>query len=284
MVLADPTQIHQVMMNIGTNAYHAMREDGGLLEVSLDPVTVDAGLAGTHPHLHEGPYLRLSVRDTGPGMEPEVLERIFEPYFTTKGLAEGTGLGLAVVHGIVSGLGGAILVASRVGKGTTFQVYFPSLDADGQGEVPEAALAEPIAISARGEHILFIDDEPVLAHIGEKLLKRLGYRVTVKTSSLEALELFSVQPDNFDLVISDQTMPHLTGIQLAQNIIRLRPEMPIILCTGSSETVTAKKDPNNAIREYLLKPFNVGDLAKTIQQVLHPGEDVSRPGGRKGTC
>jgi PAS domain S-box-containing protein len=283
-VLADPTQIHQVVMNIGTNAYQAMREDGGLLEVSLAPVKVDAGLASTHPHLHAGSYLRLRVQDTGHGMEPEVLERIFEPYFTTKGLAEGTGLGLAVVHGIVSGLGGAILVDSQIGKGTTFQVYFPHLGSNGLGEVPEAVVAEPIATSVRGEHILFIDDEPVLAHIGEKILKCLGYRVTMKTSSLEALELFSAQPEHFDLVISDQTMPQLTGIQLAQKIIRLRPEMPIILCTGSSETVRARKAQKHAIREYLLKPFNVGDLAKTIQRVLHPEKNISLAGNLKLSC
>jgi PAS domain S-box-containing protein len=283
-VLADPTQIHQIMMNLGTNSYHAMRENGGILEISLDPVEVDPVLANTHPHLHPGSYLRLSVQDTGHGMEPEVLERIFEPYFTTKGQAEGTGLGLAVVHGLVSGLGGAILVDSQVGEGTTFQVYFPSLEGGVQGEIPEATLGAPIPSSRRGEHILFIDDEPVLAHIGEKILRHLGYRVTVKTSSLEALELFAAQPDNFDLVISDQTMPQLTGSQLAQEIFRLRPEMPFILCTGSCQTVMALKANNNAIREYLLKPFNVGDLAKTIQRALHPGEDVSSPKARGVAC
>jgi len=284
LVLADPTQIHQVVINIGTNAYHAMREDGGVLEIKLEAVEVDARLANIHPHLHEGAYLRLSVRDTGRGMEPEVLERIFEPYYTTKGPAEGTGLGLAVVHGIVSGLGGAILVDSRVGQGTTFQVYFPSLEVAGQEEVLDAVPAEPVATSTKGEHILFIDDEPVLAHIGEKVLKRLGYRVTVQTSSLEALELFSAQPNDFDLVISDQTMPHLTGSQLARKIALLRPEMPIILCTGSGQTITAKETPDNAIREYLLKPFNVRDLAETIQRVLHPGENVSPTENSKLTC
>ncbi len=272
LVLADPTQIHQVLMNMGTNAYHAMRENGGVLEISLGAEEVDAALANTHPNLRPGPYLRLSVRDSGHGMEPEVLERIFEPYFTTKGLSEGTGLGLAVVHGIISNLGGAILVDSQVGNGTAFQVYLPRLDGVGPGDIPEPVAAEPIAVSSRGEHILFIDDEPVLAHIGEKILKRLGYKVTVKTSSLEALELFSARPEDFDLIISDQTMPHLTGVQLAQKIIRLRPETPIILCTGSSETVAAKKAKEDGIWDYLVKPFNVGDLAKTIKRVLHPEE------------
>ncbi len=273
MVLADPTQIHQVVMNIGTNAYHAMRDGGGILEVKLEAVEVDAGLARTHPHMNEGSYLKLTVRDTGCGMEPEVMERIFEPYFTTKGLSEGTGLGLAVVHGIVSSMGGAILVDSQIGRGSAFQVYFPRLDRPGQGVAPEAAAVEPIATSDRGEHILFIDDEPVLAHIGEKILKRLGYRVTVKTSSLEALELFRAQPDSFDLIISDQTMPQLTGVQLAQEITTFRPEMPIIICTGSSETVATENSTKQPFREYLMKPFNMGDLAKTIQRLLHPQED-----------
>ncbi|MHB8068681.1 MAG: PAS domain S-box protein [Desulfobaccales bacterium] len=284
MVLADPTQIHQVVMNMGANAYHAMRDNGGVLDISLDAVEVDAALAHTHPHLHPGSYLRLGVRDNGHGMEPEVLERIFEPYFTTKSLSEGTGLGLAVVHGIVSNLDGAIMVDSQLGKGTTFQVYLPRLDGTGQGEIPEVAAAEPIVVSVRGEHILFIDDEPVLAHIGEKILKRLGYRVTVKTSGLEALELFSAHPEDFDLVISDQTMPHLTGIQLAQKIIRLRPEIPIILCTGSCETITTKRVQDNGIRDYLMKPFNVGDLAKTIQRVLHPEESASPAKNLDLTC
>ena len=274
-VMADPTQIHQVIMNICTNAYHAMREEGGILELNLDPVEVDAELARAHPQLHEGSYLRLNVKDTGHGMEPEVVERIFEPYFTTKTLNEGTGLGLAVVHGIISSIGGAILVDSEINKGTAFHIYFPRF---GQGEALVAATGEPVATSEGEEHILFVDDEPDIANITEEILKRLGYRVTVKTSSVEALALFKDHPDAFDLVITDQTMPQLTGLQLAQEIMRLRPGMPIIMCTGFSETVSAGEAKKSGIQEYLLKPLNVSELAKTVHRLLHPQGKTSPEG------
>jgi PAS domain S-box-containing protein len=269
VILADPTQIHQVVMNLCTNAYQAMREQGGLLEVSLEAVEVDAGLAKTQPDLHAGSYLRLSVRDNGPGIEPGVLKRIFEPYFTTKEPGEGTGLGLAVVHGIVLGLGGAILVESQVGSGTTFQVYFPRLD---HRLDEQLVTVESLARYKGKEHILFIDDEPQIVQVIQHLLQRLGYRVSGSTSSAEALALFRARPDSFDLVITDQTMPQITGIQLAKEILDLRPEQPIILCTGFSEAVSGEKVRELGVREYLLKPFYIGDLAKTIHRVFHPEE------------
>jgi PAS domain S-box-containing protein len=269
VVMADPTQIHQVLMNICTNAYHAMRETGGALEIILEAVEVDTAMAMTHPHLREGPYLKLSVWDTGQGMEPEILDRIFEPYYTTKEPNEGTGLGLAVVHGIVTGMGGAIEVSSRVGQGTTFLVYLPRF---GQAAALESSAGKPIITSEKGEHILFVDDESEIAIITEEILKRLGYQVTVKTSSLEALALFKDRPRAFDLVITDQTMPQLTGVQLAQEIIKLRPHLPIILCTGFSETVSPRDAKASGIQEYLLKPLNVGELAKAIHRLLHPPE------------
>ncbi|MBW1740158.1 MAG: response regulator [Deltaproteobacteria bacterium] len=264
-ILADPTQIHQVMMNLCTNAYYAMRERGGVLEVSLSEIDVDLDAEALPQHLDmkPGPYVKLTVSDTGPGMEPAVLERIFDPYFTTKGLGEGTGMGLAVVHGIVKGHGGGITVHSKLGQGTTFHVYLPRFES---AVAPEARTAEPIPKGK--EHILFVDDEEQLVRMAHQALKRLGYEVTVRTSSVEALEAFRAQPDKFDIVITDQTMPNMTGIGLAKELLRIRPDIPIILCTGFSEAITPERAKAMGIREFIMKPIVTSDIAKSIRRVL----------------
>jgi PAS domain S-box-containing protein len=258
-ILADPTQIHQVVMNLCTNAYHAMRENGGVLEVGFDTVT-----RGENGHeLAPGDYVRLTVSDTGCGMDHETMSRIFDPYFTTKPVGEGTGLGLSVIHGIVEAHQGAISVKSRPGKGTRFEVLLP---VHGRAEV-SSSMAEDIAPTG-DERILFVDDEePIAMMIGE-LLEFYGYQVTCLTSSTEALEHFRNDPARYDLVITDQTMPKMTGCDLAGELTRIRPQIPIILATGISETMFPGKAEERGIRRMVRKPFVGKEFAQVIRQVL----------------
>ena len=271
IIEADPTQIHQVLLNLGTNSFHAMEETGGLLTIGLAPIHLDSYAAGQHADLQQGPYVRLTVSDTGLGMTPEIMNRIFDPYFTTKEAGKGTGLGLAVVHGIVQSHGGAIKVYSEAGKGTTFHVYLPRIKASG-GE-PLVGIDEEPLPHGKGEHILLIDDEQTLVEIGNQMLEHLGYQVSVRTSSIEALGLFSSQPGRFHLVITDLTMPNMTGEKLAGEILRIRPDLPIILCTGFSEHVTEGKAKALGIREFLMKPLTLKDLARALRRNLAPSVD-----------
>ncbi|MDD5642578.1 MAG: PAS domain S-box protein [Syntrophales bacterium] len=271
-VLADPTQIHQVIMNLCTNAYQAMQKRGGVLEVSLDCVEVDEDQAGVSSPLAPGSYLQLVVRDNGQGMEPQVLERIFDPYFTTKKPGEGTGLGLAVVHGIVSRLGGAILVDSKLGEGSSFQVYLPRLENDAAAKTEEEAPPTP-----GQERILYVEDEAQVAEVARRLLTHLGYEVTVLTNSRAALELFHSRPQEFDLVITDLTMPQMTGLDLAADFIKMRPELPIILCSGYSDTVSPDAARQLGIREFLVKPVTFANLARAIRRALD-GQGQDRTG------
>lgn len=265
MALADPTQIHQVMMNLCTNAAHAMREKGGVLGVRLDNVDLDSEFSVKGWDVVEpGPYLRLSVSDTGSGIPEEARQRIFDPYFTTKGPNEGTGLGLAVVYGIVKSCKGSVHVYSEPEKGACFHVYFPRME-----EAPASSEAKALLPLSRGtERILLIDDEKMLAEAATKMLEHLGYRVTTLTDSLEALAAFREHPDHFDLILTDFTMPHMTGVDLAGEVIRIRPDMPIILCTGFSEQITEEKAKALGIREYVMKPFNRRDMACTLRKAL----------------
>ena len=262
-VLANPTQIQQVLMNLCTNAAHAMCQTGGVLEVRLDAVAFAAESAPPHPDLRPGPYIRLTVRDTGHGMAPEVLERIFEPFFTTKDVGEGTGLGLAVVHGIITEHGGAITVESTPGQGTTCVMYLPR-SASPSEVTPDTE--DPIR-KEQGR-ILFVDDEAALAHIGQTMLAHLGYDVVSYTNSEEALEAFCAAPEHFDLVITDQTMPHLTGADLARALRGLRPDIPIILCTGYSQTMTAEQAAQLGLDAFCMKPLRMRELEVTIRRVL----------------
>ncbi|PLX84837.1 MAG: hypothetical protein C0617_06395 [Desulfuromonas sp.] len=262
VVLADPTQIHQVMLNLATNGAQAMGTREGTLRVGLSEERVAAG-AARHHDLEEGAYLRLTVSDTGCGMTAEVEERIFEPFFTTKDVDQGTGLGLTVVQGIVKSHGGAILIDSEPGRGTTFEVYFPQLF----GEAVAAA-EEKASAFAGGEHILFVDDERSIADLGNQGLKRLGYRVSATTSGPEALELFRERPDDFDLVITDQTMPQMTGTVLAGHLVGIRPDIPIILCTGYSPGLTPEAVAALGIREMVNKPLTAREYGEAIRRVL----------------
>ncbi len=264
-ILADPTRIYQVMMNLCTNAYHAMREKGGILEVALTEVNIDSPDLIPNLDLNPGTYLRLAVSDTGHGMDRAVVERIFDPYFTTKGPGEGTGLGLSVVHGIVRSHDGYITVYSELGEGTTFHIYLPRIEV--KPKVPETISTEP---APKGkEHILFVDDDEQIVNVVQQILERLGYHVAARTSSVEALEAFQAQPEKFDLVITDMTMPNMIGTELAKRLIDIRPDIPIILCTGFSEAISEEKAKAIGIREYVMKPITIHDLATTIRKALN---------------
>ena len=262
-VLADPTQIHQVMMNLCTNAYHAMRDTGGVLEVSLSDVELDSDFTARHLEIHPGPYVKLTISDTGHGIEKKGIDKIFDPYFTTKEKGEGTGMGLAVVHGIVKTYGGGITVYSELEKGTTFHVYLPRIEREVTAE-PEEMIPLPMG----KEQILFVDDEPAIVDIGKSMLEQMGYKVEVRTSPIEAHEAFRTQPDKFDLVITDMTMPKVTGDELAKELMAIRPDIPIILCTGFSERITEEMAKALGIKAFVMKPFVIHDLANTIRRIL----------------
>ena len=262
-VLTDPTNIHQVLMNLCTNASFAMQKEGGILEVSLNDVDLDADFAKQHPDVKPGKFIRLIVSDTGYGMSPEVSERIFDPFFTTKKMGQGTGMGLSVVHGIVKSHGGMIIVESSPGKGSAFSVFLPAIESEVTDQVDQAQL-----VITGNERILFVDDEDFQADIGKRMLERLGYRVTAKTNSVEALDLFRQTPDEFDLVITDMTMPDMTGDVLARRLISIRPDIPIIVCTGYSARINPDIIKEIGIKEMAVKPVVMKDIAQMIHRVL----------------
>ena len=262
-VLADSAQVHQIFMNLCTNAGHAMTANGGTLDISLKDVNIDTDFLAQHPEMTPGAYINLTVKDTGHGMAPDIVERIFEPYFTTKGKGEGTGLGLSVIHGIVRSYKGAVTVLSEPGKGSTFKIFLPIIESEASAD---AETKEPLPTG--NERILFIDDEPTLVEIANEMLGKLGYGVDASTSSIEALELFKTQPDKFDLVITDMTMPGMTGDELARNIIQVKADIPIIICTGYSQRINKNMATQLGIRAFLMKPLLMQELANTVRKVL----------------
>jgi PAS domain S-box-containing protein len=266
VVIADPTQIHQVLMNLCTNAAYAMRQSGGVLEISLKQEEIGSGAAAAPHGLAPGRYAKLTVSDTGQGIDEASLDRIFDPFYTTKRQGEGTGLGLSVVYGIVKGSGGSVEAASKPGQGTTITVYLP-LAAPFREAAPGA---EPEVVGGT-ERILFVDDEAMLADIAGRVLRSLGYRVTTRTSSVEALELFRARHGDFDLVITDMTMPNMTGADLAREMLAIRPGLPVILCTGYSEIMTAEQARQVGIRGYVMKPLTRREIAKAVRSALDAG-------------
>jgi PAS domain S-box-containing protein len=265
VVLADPTQIHQIMMNLCTNAAHAMKDRKGDLKVALVPVEINLHDDLVEHHgLSPGMFLKLTISDTGIGIAPEIIDRIFDPFFTTKKPGEGTGMGLSVVYGIVKGYGGVITVDSKKGKGSQFHVYLPLLIKEGIENEKE----DSTPIVGGKERILFVDDEENLVQLGTDMLTSLGYEVTGRTSSMEALELFRTKPNRFDLMITDMTMPNMTGFDLAKESILIRPNIPIILCTGFSEIISEEKAKSIGIRRFILKPLLKKSLAATIREIL----------------
>ncbi len=249
-------------MNLCTNAAYSMRAGGGVLDIQLSDFSVPPS-GGSLQGIDPGLYMKLVVRDTGIGMSPEIVDKIFDPFFTTKNLGEGTGLGLSVVHGIVRHSDGHITVESEPGKGSVFTVYFPKIT--GQ---PETYAISNEELLTGSERILFIDDEEALVEMAEDILAELGYDVTSRTSSAEALALFTADPSRFDLVITDQTMPEMTGVDLAREVLAIRADVPIIMCTGFSHVVDADEAKAAGIRAFAMKPMTKREIAKTIRKVL----------------
>lgn len=262
-VLATPTQMHQVIVNLCSNASHAMQESGGVLTIGLTDVEQNATHIDPSTPVKTGPFLKLTVADTGHGIAPEINDRIFDPYYTTKKPGEGTGIGLSVVQGIVRSHGGFITVDSEPGKGATFNVFLPIID---RKDIPQVMSSNRVI--GGNERILLVDDEVLVVQMGQQMLERLGYEVTSRTSSLEAFELFEKASDQFDLVITDMTMPELTGDRLAKMITNIRPEIPIILCTGYSNRLDHTAIADVGIRAILYKPLVKTELANTIRNVL----------------
>ncbi|MGK7346598.1 MAG: hybrid sensor histidine kinase/response regulator [Candidatus Nitrospinota bacterium M3_3B_026] len=273
-VLADPTQLSQVVMNLCVNAYHAMGEAGGVMEVTLDTVSIDAEEARSLD-TRAGEYVKLTVTDTGVGMDEETLERIFDPFFTTKPLGEGTGMGLSTVHGIVREHGGAITVRSAKGEGSTFEVYIPA-GGEGQARLEDEEEREDSDPGGAGR-ILLVDDEESIARMNRKILEANGYEVTPMTSPAVALETFRENPESFDLVITDQTMPGMTGDKLASEIIQIKPSIPVILTTGFSRRITPEKAHAAGICKLLMKPYTAGTLARAAREALAGSRKKNEP-------
>jgi PAS domain S-box-containing protein len=268
VILADSTQIHQLVMNLCTNAYHSMLDQGGTLEVILEPEELTPGARAQQFDLEPGPYLKLTISDTGCGMDNATLNKIFDPYFTTKEADKGTGLGLSVVHGIVESHGGAIIVSSSPGQGTRFDVLFPEVSADKQSSDNEFK-----SIPTGTERILFVDDEDAVVETGRSILEKLGYRVEAFTDPQKALDEFRYQGDDFDLVITDMSMPHLTGEELSKQLMEIRSDIPILLCTGYSEQFDATNADAMGIKKFLIKPLEMSQLANIIRDILDEKAD-----------
>jgi PAS domain S-box-containing protein len=262
-ILADSTQINQVLINLFTNAAHAMEDTGGVISIGIENIDLDQSSATVYPDLPPNRYVRLTVRDTGTGIDHEIKDRIFDPYFTTKEVGKGTGIGLSVVHGIVKSHNGAISVDSKFGEGTTFSILFPIAEEEAVTETEPAD-----KFPTGNEKILIVDDEESMVDIGRGRLERLGYQVEVRTNPIDALELFRADPDEFDLVITDMTMPRITGDKLVKDILKIRPDIPTILCTGFSERIDEEKAKEIGIRGYIQKPFDQGTLSRIVRTIL----------------
>lgn len=263
LVMADATQVHQVLMNLGKNACDAMQSRGGTLTIRLTSEHIESLLDSPSPDLHPGRYLRISVEDTGAGIPPELLERVFEPFFTTKGHGEGTGLGLSVVHGIVRGHRGAILVRSEPGVGTVFDLYFPAAERDA---LDAATAASAIAAPAgRGEHVLYVDDEDQLVHLVTRMMERMGYSVTGMTRPAEAIDAVRADPQGFDLVLSDLGMPGMSGLDMAEELLQIRPDLPIIITSGYVRAEDARRAEQIGVRDVVLKPNTVAEIGQLIR-------------------
>ncbi len=264
-IIGESTQLHQIVMNLCTNAYHAMRETGGVLEVLLEPIVLGETYAKIlFLSLPPGAYAKLEISDTGHGIDKALQRKIFDPYFTTKKKGDGTGLGLAVVQGVVKSFGGHIAVYSEPGKGTAFRVYFPLIELSAK-----PASNEPIDPIPKGdEHILVVDDEKSIVEMLKEMLESFGYQISAFTSSTEALKAFENRIDDIDLVITDMTMPEMTGVELIQKLCTLKQGLPLILCSGFSELINKKNAKESGIDKYLMKPILNRDLAKAVRELL----------------
>ncbi|BHH81944.1 hypothetical protein LA52FAK_02330 [Desulforhopalus sp. 52FAK] len=263
IVSGDATQLHQILVNLCTNAFHAMEQDGGTLTILLTQVKLLQEALPQEWDVEPGDYVLLSVEDTGVGIGKEEKERIFDPYFTTKEPGKGTGMGLSIVHGIVTSMAGFVAVESVLGRGTIIKVYLPVKDPE---ELIENSFDETIPLG--NEKILFVDDEKMLADLAGKMLKRLGYHVTICTSSVEALDIFRERAEDFDLVLTDQTMPIMDGARLSINMLQIRADIPIVLCTGYSSVISEKRAKDLGIKELVFKPLRTKEIAQVLRRVL----------------
>ncbi|MBN1849481.1 MAG: PAS domain S-box protein [Deltaproteobacteria bacterium] len=263
-IMTDPTQISQILINLSSNAAHSMRQNGGILEIRMENVEVDEEIILRSHTLSPGKYLKLTVSDTGTGMTPDIMERIFDPYFTTKKAGEGTGMGLSVVHGIMKKHGGGISVSSSEDRGSIFDMYFPCIEK----KSIKMQQRSFIKILKGNEHILFVDDEEAVVQTAREMLEQFGYHVTVKTDSVDAFRTFKDDPGYFDLLLTDQTMPKLTGVNLAEEVMKIRSDMPIILSTGYSDLVNEEEINALGIRGYIMKPYAISELTRKIRSVL----------------
>lgn len=263
LINGDHTEIHQILLNLCTNAGHAMQEKGGVLEISLNDVKISSSAGIDLHYLMPGNYLELTVKDTGGGIDKAIVDKIFDPYFTTKEIGTGTGLGLSIVHGIVHNYGGLITVDSKSGEGSTFRILLPVI----KGYLsPEMQINEELKTGT--ERILIVDDEPFIVEYVEKMLKKLGYKPVAVNSSVDALQIFRKKPDEFDLVITDMTMPNMTGKDLAKELLTIRPDIPVIICTGFSDYIDEDKAIDMGIKAFVMKPIVTRDMANTIREVL----------------
>jgi PAS domain S-box-containing protein len=267
IVVADSTQIHQIIMNLATNAYHAMEQTGGRLKVHLKQIRLESDYS-VFPEITSGEYAFLTVADTGNGIEKDVMDKIFDPYFTTKETGKGTGLGLSVVLGIVKSYNGDIRIYSEPGKGAEVHVYLPIMDQ----KALDIQTDRSEYIQGGTEKILLVDDEEIIVRMEQQMLERLGYRVTIRTGSVDALEAFKANPDSFDLVVTDMTMPNMTGVQFSMEIKKIRPDIPVILCTGFSYLVNDEKSKALGIQALVMKPVVMKEIAETIRKVLDNSE------------
>jgi len=267
MIDADPGQIHQVLMNLCTNAGHAMSEKGGNLTISLGQCHVDDKMPEKPPVFKPGDYVVLTVSDTGHGIPPHLVKRIFDPYYTTREKGTGTGLGLAVAQGIVQKHGGGITFTSEVGKGTSFRVFLPISEHADTDDVPEECVPDPV-LPRGSESILLVDDEESIIHTGREMLEFLGYTVTCCLKSPEALDMFKTDPSRFDLVITDMTMPRMNGDRFAKELIAVRPDIPIVICTGYNPQIDETTAARLGARAFMFKPLTFQQLAFLVRDVL----------------
>ncbi len=262
-ILADHVQIYQVLLNICTNASQAMEETGGLLTITAQNVSLGKKEVKRHPDLSVGDHIKITIEDTGPGIPHDITDKIFDPYFTTKEIGKGSGLGLAIVHGIVQSHNGIILLENQINQGAVFTVFFPMIDGHPTMEV------EPLNQLPTGtENILFVDDEPIIVDVSQQTLEHLGYKVEVRLNPREALDLFQKDPTAFDLIITDMTMPGMSGAELSKKILGIRPDMPIIICTGHSSLIDEKMAEDMGIAAFVMKPVEMQKIARTIREVL----------------
>jgi len=262
-VMGDATQINQILMNICMNAYQEMEKTGGIIDITAEKIILNKGVLTNSSNLNEGSHFKITIRDNGPGISSDIIDQIFDPYFTTKEIGKGSGLGLSIVHGLVKDHNGFINVESEINQGSTFTILFPVVEQEAETQI---LIQENFPKGT--ERILFIDDEKSVLYMGKKILKKLGYEVEAKNKPIEALELFKLTPEKFDIVITDMTMPEMNGVEVSKKIMSIRPDVPVVICTGHSPLIDEDSAMNYGVTKLVMKPISMQEIAKTIRDVL----------------